>query len=131
MDIEIRKLNKKVDERGWLIEIIGNSQLKGKIGLVYLTVARPGVVKGNHYHNRKTEWFCVIKGKGILVLVDEKNNEKKEINVSEDDLSIIKIPPGIIHAIKNTGKEDLYLLAHISEEYNVNDPDTFFKEVLK
>lgn len=131
MKIKIKKLNVKVDNRGWFTEIIRLEDLgKNKeFGQIHISIAKPGQIKGKHYHARKTEWFCVLKGKGLLTLIDKKTSEKKKINVSEDQLKTIKIPPGIWHAIENKGNEDMYLLAYISESYNPKDPDTYYEDI--
>ncbi len=130
--LEIKKLKVNQDERGMVVEIIRREDLKQNkpFGQVYLTTANPGFTKGNHYHKRKTEWFCVIKGKGELVLKDLISKETKRILMDdEENFVVVEIPPNVAHAIKNIGSEVLYLLAYIDEPYNPNDPDTFPAEV--
>lgn len=126
--VEIKKLKVNRDERGMVVEIIRQEEIeKNKpFGQVYITTANPGYTKGNHYHKRKTEWFCVIKGKGELFLRDLKSGENKRILMDDDEnFVVVKILPEIAHAIKNIGEETLYLLAYIDEPYNPDDPDTF------
>lgn len=131
MRIKLKKLDIKADSRGWFAEIIRLEDLgnKNKFGQIHISTAKPGQTKGKHYHARKTEWFCVLKGKGLLILIDKKTGEKKKINVTEDNMSLIKIPPLIWHAIENNGSDDLYLLAYISESFNPKDPDTYYEEL--
>lgn len=121
----------KSDSRGWLIEILKKEDipkdiLKKGFGQVYLTVAKPGAVRGNHYHKRKTEWFCVIKGKGKLVLQDINSKEKEELIIGHDNMLTVKIPPNTFHKIENTFDEDMYIVAYIDEEFNPKDPDTYY-----
>jgi dTDP-4-dehydrorhamnose 3,5-epimerase-like enzyme len=61
-DIEIKDLKVLKDHRGWFAELFRKEFGIEKMAQVNLTVATPGMVKGNHYHLHKTEWHCVIKG---------------------------------------------------------------------
>lgn len=124
--IKIKKLNIKSDQRGWLVEVLSSSDVNNRpFGLIHVTTAKPGFIKGEHYHKRKTEWFCVIKGEGKLMLRDLDTQKTREIMLGEDSMSIVEIPPYIFHSIKNIGNEDLYLLAYVSESFDPKDPDTF------
>ena len=127
-NIKRKILNIKKDSRGFFVEILRLEDLKLKnkqFGQVSISTAKPGQTKGEHYHLRKTEWFCVIKGKGLLKLIDMKSGETEKIKMSENNMVTVQIPPNVWHAISNTGKNDMYLLAYISEPYNPKDPDTF------
>lgn len=124
MNFEVKEIELRSDERGWLIEVFKKSEIS-RLGQVYLSVAKPGITKGNHYHKRKTEWFCVIKGKGLLILVDVKTKEKKEIEMNSEKPCVVRIGANVAHKITNTGSDDLFLLAHIDEEFDESDPDTF------
>ncbi len=131
-NLKIKKLKVNQDERGMVVEIIRREDTEeGKpFGQVYLTTANPGYIKGNHYHKRKTEWFCVIKGKGELILRDLKSKELKKILMDDEkNFLLVKIPPNVAHAIRNIGSEVLYLLAYIDEPYNPDDPDTYPLEI--
>ena len=68
-----------------------------------MAVAPPGKVRGNHYHNRKIEWFFVPMGTALLLLKDLETEKEEEVIMGEDHLKTVKITPGIVHAIKNTG----------------------------
>lgn len=130
-EVKIYKLEIKRDERGWLVEILKRDQLTTKpFGQFYVTTAHPGVVKGNHYHIHKNEWFCVIKGKGKLALQDIETKERKEIVMGEENMLTIKIPPKVAHGIKNIGQGMMYLLAYVDEVFNPQEPDTFPQEVI-
>lgn len=130
--VKIKKLEKKTDSRGFVAEILRAEDLENptqKFGQFYVTTALKDQTKGKHYHNRKTEWFTVVKGNGLLTLVDKDSKEKKEIKMGEDNMVCVEIPPKVWHAIANTDKEEMYLVAYISESFNPDDPDTFYEEV--
>jgi UDP-2-acetamido-2,6-beta-L-arabino-hexul-4-ose reductase len=126
--IETKKIK---DKRGWFSELIRKRHLKKKtFGQLYLTVAKPGVTKGNHYHKRKYDYFFVVKGYALLTLekLDKKSLKvikKVKIKLSKRKLQVVEIHPWVNHYIKNTGKRDMWLLGYISEEYDSSDPDTF------
>ena len=129
--VKIIKLDVKADNRGFVAEIVRDEDLENpnkKFGQIYVTTAKPGQTKGKHYHERKTEWFCVVKGKGLLTLIDKASNDRQEIKMGEDNMVAVQIPPNVWHAIKNTGDNEMYLLAYIDESFNPNDPDTIYEE---
>jgi UDP-2-acetamido-2,6-beta-L-arabino-hexul-4-ose reductase len=114
---EIQDLDKKSDERGWLIEVLGGELPEGckDFGQLHVSVAYPGKVRGNHYHTRKVEWFCVPTGTGQILLKDRETGETQEMLMGVNDLKTIKIEPGTIHAIKNVGEGDMVLLVYCNE----------------
>lgn len=131
--IKVKKLDVKEDNRGWFAEIVRQEDLENKekgFGQMYITVAKPGQTKGKHYHTRKTEWFCIIKGLGLLTLIDKPTNKRQEFRMGEDNMIAVQIPPNVWHAIANRDKNsDMYLLAYIDESFNPGDPDTFYEEL--
>ena len=131
--IEILDLEKKDDDRGWLIEVLGGDLPKGckEFGQLHVSVAYPGKVRGNHYHTRKVEWFCVPAGKGLLLLKDRETGEAREVLMGINNLKTIKIEPGAIHAIKNIGEEDMVLIVYSNEPFDPVDPDTFYEKILE
>jgi len=131
--IEILDLQKKADERGWLIEVLGGDLPEEcrDFGQLHVSVAYPGKVRGNHYHTRKVEWFCVPTGKGLLLLKDRETGEIREVKMGINNLKTIKIEPGAIHAIKNIGEEDMVLIVYSSEPFDPEDPDTFYEKILE
>ncbi len=130
--VDVKTLEIKEDERGWLAEIIRKEALvrNQEFGQFMVTTAYPGRVKGNHYHTRKFEWYCVLKGEARLALVDKQSEEREELMLSEDQLKLVRIPPQVSHAIENVGTEMMYLLIYIDEPYNDKDPDTFYEKIL-
>ena len=130
---EIQDLDKKSDERGWLIEVLGGQLPEGcrEFGQLHVSVAYPGKVRGNHYHTRNVEWFCVPTGTGKILLKDKETGETQEFIVGVNDLKTIKIEPGTIHAIKNIGEEDMVLLVYANEKFDPKDPDTYYEKILE
>jgi len=131
-EIEIFPLDKKEDERGWLMEILKKNQLnKKEFGQFFVTTANPGKVKGNHYHLEHDEYFCVISGKGKLVLKHIESGEIKEIEMGEGNLVTVKIPPKWSHGIKNIGEGEMFLLAYSDQEFDEKNPDSFREIVVE
>ena len=132
-NIEILDLDKKSDERGWLIEVLGGELPEGckEFGQLHISVAYPGKVRGNHYHTRKIEWFCVPAGKGLLLLKDRETGEIREVMMGVNNLKTIKIQPGTIHAIKNIGEDDMVLIVYANESFDPEDPDTYYEKILE
>ena len=121
------KIIVKKDERGNLIEIFKFP--KPEIGQIFFSTSKPGVIRGNHYHTRHLEKFCVIEGQGKIKLRSRETGERKEYNVSGDTPEVVEMFMNWTHNIQNIGKEEMKLIAWSSEVFNPNDPDTFFEEV--
>ena len=124
--VDIKDLKKHVDNRGWLAEFF-RPEITGsnKLGQVTITTANPGIIKANHFHKRKNEWYCVIKGTMELALKNIKTNEKETIILYEDKLKLVKIPPNVSHGFKNIGKDMLFVLMYVDEPFDPVDPDTY------
>ena len=129
--IEEKKLTVHTDNRGWLAEIFRPEDVnKTMSGQVTITTAHPGIVKANHYHKTKTEWYCVIQGKMKLALKDMKTLKTEEIILTSDEMKLLKIGPNIAHGFKNTGEDMLVLLMYIDEPFDSKNPDTFAEIVI-
>jgi dTDP-4-dehydrorhamnose 3,5-epimerase-like enzyme len=130
MDFILKKLEKKVDERGFVVEVLRSEQVNAEFGQIFISTVLPGKIKGNHYHKRKKEWYCPVRGKVKVHLLDVKSGEKKEVILDANQPSILQINPGVSHAITNEGKEEAWIIAYISESFNPEDPDTFTLKVV-
>ena len=126
MKAELKNIEKHTDERGWLVEILRDDEIKEEIRQVYFSASKPGAIRGNHYHKRKVEWFSVVKGKAKLVLEDNESNKREELILSDDTPAIVKIMPNITHAIQNIGDDVMYLIVIVNEVFNPDDADTFY-----
>lgn len=122
---KVRELELRSDKRGWLVEMLKRNELKEEIKQIYVATIKPGGVRGNHYHLKRTEWFFVIAGKAKLILQDIKTKEKLCFKLLPKEPKVITIFPHIAHAVKNIGKEIVYLVSAQSDIYNPKKPDTF------
>jgi dTDP-4-dehydrorhamnose 3,5-epimerase-like enzyme len=122
----VRPLNQKSDNRGRVFEVLRREHVPdGGFGQVYVFTGSPGSVKGNHYHTRKTEWFCVISGEGELILFDPKTFARESLKLSGARPTVVTISAGTAHAMRNTGDGEMIVLAYTTEPYNPDDPDTY------
>lgn len=119
------KLSGYEDARGTFYEILKTLD-SGQLGI---STTKPGITRGNHYHNTKNEKFLVIKGKALIELRDIFSKEIIQYNVDGNNLEIVEMIPGYTHNIKNTGDEEMVLLIWANENYNSKTPDTNFVEV--
>lgn len=120
-----QKLITKKDKRGKLIEIFKIP----KVGQVFYATSIPGAIRGDHYHTRKIETFCVIEGKGKISMRNRESGEIKEYIVSGDEPEISEMPMNWTHNIENIGKTEMKLIVWTSEIFDPKDPDTFSEKV--
>jgi UDP-2-acetamido-2,6-beta-L-arabino-hexul-4-ose reductase len=125
--VEIKDLSLLRDKRGWLTEIIAIDGDSEKIAQIHFAVSNPGAVRGNHYHKSRTEWLCVTSGTGRIMLEDSSTNERKELIVTGDSPVLVKISPGIVHAIENCSDMFMHLLVVVDEKPDSANSDTFKK----
>lgn len=121
----IKKLKVKKDERGFLVELF---KIPGA-GQLFFSTSKPGVTRGNHYHTRKIERFCVIEGKAKIRLRDRKTGEIKEYLVSGGAPEIVDMPVHWTHDITNIGNNEMKLLVWVNEVFDPKDPDTYQEKV--
>ncbi|MDL2214185.1 NAD-dependent epimerase/dehydratase family protein [Clostridia bacterium OttesenSCG-928-O13] len=114
-----------VDARGSFTEFLRTYEH----GQVSVNVAKPGVVKGNHWHDTKNEKFLVVAGRGIIRFRAVGGTAVIEYPVSGEEMQVVDIPPGYTHNIENLGDTDLITVMWASEPYNEDSPDTHFEEV--
>ena len=119
------KLEIKVDERCKFVEVF---KMPG-FGQVSFSTTKPGITRGNHYHTRKIEKFCVIEGRGLIKMRNRETGEIKEIEVSGEAPEIIETIINWTHNIKNTGDKEMKLLIWANEIFDPNDADTYPEEV--
>ena len=127
INLATKKLKVHQDQRGWLAEILRGEAVKGSFGQLLITVAKPGFTKGNHYHLRKREWYCVVGGRGELSVWSKDGKNKTKLQLSSEELMLVEMPKKYFHKITNNGDEDLVLVVYLSEPYNPDDPDTFYE----
>lgn len=115
----------KKDERGWFLKVLTSKEegISSKLGEVYVTMAFPGQVKGNHYHLLTNEWFTVIQGTATVVLRDYMTNESLSLTLEATQPITLFVPAGIAHAFKNpeTSTEPMLLVAYSDQLYEPSD----------
>lgn len=111
------------DERGWFLKAITGTEehLPAHTGEVYLTMAKPGLAKGGHYHPEAVEWFTLIEGEALLKLEDIETHQKREISMSLENAETIFIPNGVAHIVINTSDREFILLAYTDKLYDPKD----------
>ena len=121
-------LKMNVDERGSFTELVHTLST----GQVSINISKPGITKGQHWHNTKFEQFIVVKGHGLIQQRNLNDPEGKvlEWEVSGDKIESVHMLPGYTHNIINlSDTEDLVTVMYCNEIFNPNKPDTFFEPV--
>jgi UDP-2-acetamido-2,6-beta-L-arabino-hexul-4-ose reductase len=113
------------DARGSFTELVHT----GSAGQVSVSVSKPGIVRGNHFHDTKLEKFIVLQGKARIRFRHMADGRRMEFDVDGEDLRIVTIPPGYTHNIENTGAGETILLIWSNELLDPLSPDTYFSEV--
>ena len=116
----------KSDDRGWLFELVKSRQA----GQIFVSTTRPGVTRGNHYHDSKIEKFCVIQGAAVVRFRHILEQKVIEYPVNDREIRVVDIPPGYTHSIENVGSVDLITLFWANEIFDPQKPDTHFVKVL-
>jgi dTDP-4-dehydrorhamnose 3,5-epimerase-like enzyme len=115
----------KVDSRGWFLKVIDGSEdrLPSRTGEVYVTLAEPGQIRGNHYHPNTCEWFSIVVGKAELHLCDPGSGERIELLLDAASPSTVFVPAGLAHAFKNpeTASGPFLLVAYADHRYDPGD----------
>lgn len=121
------KLSQMIDDRGELAEILKHPH----IGQFFVSRTRPGITRGNHYHDTKVEKFIVIKGDAIIRFRHILENEIIEYLVSGYEFRVVDIPPGYTHSIENVGETDLFVLFWANEVFDPQQPDAIYEKVTR
>jgi dTDP-4-dehydrorhamnose 3,5-epimerase-like enzyme len=125
VSVKIHEIVIHNDERGFLAELLRRDLISEEIKQIYFSVSKKGSIRGDHFHKKKTEWFCVLSGKAKLVLKSQINDrDYQEIILSGEDLKMVEIPPFIFHRIESL-TDDMLLLVCASELYKSEDHDTY------
>jgi UDP-2-acetamido-2,6-beta-L-arabino-hexul-4-ose reductase len=117
----------KTDARGSLFEAVKTE----RGGQIFVSHTKPGIIRGNHFHDTKTEKFIVVTGKAKISFRNIRTNDQYHIEVSGDDPKIVDIPPGWTHSIQNIADTELVTLFWASELFNQDKPDTYAAEVMQ
>lgn len=121
-------LKMNVDPRGSFTEMVHTLNC----GQVSINISKPGITKGQHWHNSKWEQFIVVSGHGLIQMRKEGTDEVLNYEVSGDKIQSVIMLPGYTHNIINLSQtEDLVTVMYCNEVFNPERPDTYFDKVEK
>lgn len=121
-------LKMNVDPRGSFTELVHTLNC----GQVSINISKPGITKGEHWHNSKWEQFIVVSGHGLIQMRKEGSDEVLNYEVSGDKIQSVIMLPGYTHNIINLSEtEDLVTVMYCNEVFNPERPDTYFDKVEK
>lgn len=120
------ELKMNVDDRGSFTELVHTADC----GQVSVNISKPGITKGQHWHNSKWELFIVVAGHGLIQERNIHTGETVEFKVSGDKIEAVHMIPGWTHNIINLSEtENLVTVMTCNEIFNPERPDTFFEPV--
>jgi UDP-2-acetamido-2,6-beta-L-arabino-hexul-4-ose reductase len=120
------ELKPSKDARGILTELL---KLDGH-GQIFVSRTLPGMTRGNHYHDLKTEKFVILDGEAVIRFRHMVTGKIIEYPVSGRKMRVVDIPPGWTHSIENIGTSEMIVFFWASEVFNPARPDTFNAKVL-
>ena len=116
------------DARGSFTELLKSEDC----GQVSVNISKPGITKGEHWHNSKWEFFIVVSGHGLIQERKIGTDEIIEFEVSGDKIEAVRMLPGYTHNIINLSKtENLITVMWANEQFNPDHPDTYSEKVNK
>ena len=121
-------LKMNVDDRGSFTELVHTLNA----GQVSINISKPGITKGQHWHNTKFEQFIVVKGHGLIQQrnLNDPSGKVLEWEVSGDSIQAVHMLPGYTHNIINLSEtEELVTVMYCNEVFNPEKPDTYFEPV--
>ena len=119
-------LKMNVDERGSFTELVHTADC----GQVSVNISRPGITKGQHWHNSKWELFIVVAGHALIRERNINTNEMVEFEVSGEKIEAVHMIPGWTHNIINlSDTENLVTIMTCNEVFDPKKPDTFFEKI--
>ncbi len=121
----IKNLERHTDERGWLAELFRQDEIPEEIYPVmsYLSLTLPGKRRGPHKHERQTDYFSFLGvGSFKLYLWDAREESptygnKMVLTITEDELKVVIVPPGVVHGYENIGKGPALILNFPNQLY--------------
>ena len=119
-------LKMNVDDRGSFTELVHTLNC----GQVSINISKPGITKGQHWHNTKWEFFIVVAGHGLIQERKIGSDEVIEFEVSGDNIQCIHMLPGYTHNIINLSEtENLVTVMYCNEVFDPQKPDTYYEPV--
>lgn len=124
-DSFVYDIKSNINNRGRFTELIRTENA----GQFSVNIAKPGVTKGNHWHNTKNEKFVVVKGSALIKFRKPFDDKVIEYMVNENNIQVVDIPCGYTHSITNIGEEDMVFFIWCNECFTPDNPDTYHLEV--
>ena len=119
-------LKMNCDDRGSFTEMLKT----GNCGQFSVNISKPGITKGQHWHNSKWEFFIVVSGHGLIQLRKIGSDEVLNFEVSGEKIEAVHMLPGYTHNIINlSDTENLVTVMWANEQFDPSRPDTFFEKV--
>jgi len=119
-------LKTNTDHRGSFTELLKSENC----GQVSINISKPGITKGEHWHNTKWEFFIVVAGKGLIRQRKIGSSEVLDFEVSGEEITAVHMLPGYTHNIINlSDTENLVTVMWANESFDPEKPDTFFEPV--
>lgn len=119
-------LKMNTDDRGSFTELLKTVDC----GQFSVNISKPGITKGQHWHNSKWEFFIVVSGHGLIQQRKLGTNELREFEVSGEQIQAVHMLPGYTHNIINLSQtDDLVTVMWANEAFDPNHPDTFYEVV--
>ena len=120
--VVIKDLSRFTDERGWLMELFRDDELPEGFEptMAYLSMTKPGVARGPHEHVHQTDGFVFLNGQYELYLWENRDahEEKFETHkVGAENPCLVFVPPGVVHAYRNVGTEEAFVLNFPNQLY--------------
>jgi len=134
-NVVVKKIDKYEDERGWLQEIFREDEVDFKAVMSYVSLTKPGVVRGPHEHKYQTDYFVFIgPGSFALHLWDRRENsetfeEHMVLEVGEDNPSAVLVPPGVVHGYKCVSEGDALCINILDKLYKGKDKKEEIDEI--
>jgi dTDP-4-dehydrorhamnose 3,5-epimerase len=119
----IKKLEKFIDERGWLAEIYRSDEIDYQPVMSYISMTKPGIIRGPHEHVYQSDCFVFVGlGSFELHLWDRRTNsqtkgEYQKLKVGENNPTMVIVPPGVVHGYKCVSKIPAYSINLVDKLY--------------
>lgn len=120
-------LSTHTDNRGSFTEFLKSEDC----GQISINVAKPGVTRGNHWHQTKTEKLLVASGEGVICFQKVGEQKVYKYEVSGCTPKVVDVPVGYVHHITNTGDSDMVIVIWANQIFDPENPDTYPMEITK
>lgn len=120
--VVVKPISRYTDQRGWLMELFRRDELPEGFdpAMCYMSLTHPGIARGPHEHVGQTDGFAFLSGQYEVYLWENRPGKPEKfvvIPAGEANPVVVFVPPGVVHAYRNVGKEDAFVL---------NFPDTLY-----